>query len=88
MSMTFTQDELFDALLSAVGPRGDEETPNSFTVREFRKARGMGDERARRFIGEARAKGLVRPEMVARRNSHGHVQRVMGYVLIDRPEPS
>lgn len=84
--MTFSQDELFEALLGAIGERDGDETPNSFTVREFRRAKGMGYETATRLLDDAVEKGLVRREMVAKRNRHGILQRVPGYVLVERSE--
>lgn len=88
MSMTFSQDELFDALLKAVAEREAEETPDSFTVPEFMAATGLSYQTARRHLKAARDLGLVRPDRIARRTVYGYVQRVMGWVLVERPAPS
>ena len=88
MSMTFSQDELFDALLKAVAEREVEETPDSFTVPEFIAATGLSDQMARRYLKAARDLGLVKPDRIARRTVYGYVQRVMGWVLVKRGEPS
>jgi DNA-binding Lrp family transcriptional regulator len=78
--VTFTRDELIAALEDAQPTRG--ETPNSVTVPELSRRLGVTQPEARERIRAAIEEGVMRPERVWRLTMAGHLQRVVGYVLV------
>lgn len=88
MSLTFSRDELFLAIERAAATRAPEETPNSVTLREYAEAAGVPRGRAVEELRAAVNAGVMRAERIWRRMLHGHMQRVMGYVIVERGEAS
>lgn len=86
--MTFSRDELLQAIELAAASREPEETPNSITRPEFQELTGMSEAAAQRALKEAVKAGVLSAESIWRRQMHGYVRRVMGYVLVERPDPS
>lgn len=86
--MTFSRDELLQAIELAAASREPDETPNSVTVREYADAAGVPVGRASEELRAAVKAGVMSAERIWRRMLHGHMQRVMGYVLAERPDPS
>lgn len=79
--MTFTQDELYQAIVAA--QRKPEETPNSVTTSELARALDCGMQRARRMLKEALQEGIVRVDWVKRVDELGTCRRYRGYVLVE-----
>ena len=86
MNITFTPDELAQAILSA--QRRPEETPNSVTANELARALGCGIHKARGLLRDAYEAGILSAEWVVRITPHGVARRYEGYVLAERPDPS
>ena len=80
--MTFTQDELINAIRAARKDEGD--TPNSITTRELAAALGVVDGQARELIRDAVRAGKLEPALVSRYvELGGYRRRLNGYVLAE-----
>ena len=86
--MTFDRDELTQLLLQATQGREEsrQDEPGTITTREFAKAVGVTEPRARQMLLEAREAGLVEPGKFVRVTVFGDAVRRPGWRFLEPKE--